>query len=63
MIDDEAMVDAIDGVKGTVTPEVIALLERNVRAARSYAAKGSGTDAALVPGLEALLVLARELAQ
>ena len=58
MIDNEAMVDAIDGVKATVTPDVISWLERMAKAARVH--KQSAEE---IAGYDALLVLARELAK
>lgn len=63
MIDDEKLVDALDDIRHTVTPALLEKLEGNAAACRYYAERGSKADAALVAQLEALLVLARELAK
>lgn len=57
-IDDASLVDALDDVRQSVTPELLTKLEEMLHACEHYAARGSKADAALVDGMRALLALA-----
>ena len=59
MIDDEKLVDTLDDIRQSVTPELLTRLEEMVASCRHYKARGSKSDAAILGGMEALLSLAR----
>lgn len=62
MIDDAALVDALDALRANATPAVLDWTRKMATAAAHYAANGGGT-AEDVAGFEALAELARVVAE
>lgn len=62
MIDDEALLDALDDFRQCATPKVLEWVQRVAQAEANYAARSGGT-AADVAGFNALRELARVVAE